>query len=117
MTIRLNGALAVLAVFLSLGIYAVLKYQNRNYAAEYFNFMPHEGVLESRIWHYEVFGCTYAIVSLSNTAPTEPPKQWADGLAWNETPMRFKEGDGCAHGPAKGFDRRAQVYRLVSVSF
>ena len=73
---------------------AVLDYQDRHFAEKNFSFMPYKGVLESQKWlegELGTFGCTYAIVSLGDSASTNPPSQWVDSSLWHQTPLRFKE--------------------------
>jgi hypothetical protein len=91
MIIRLFRALVVLVVLMGLAIYAFFVYQERYYADDYFSFIDHDGVLESRKWHSEVFGCTYAVVSFVDAAQTNPPIEWIDSSLWHQTPLRFKE--------------------------
>ncbi len=79
---------------LNLVFNAALDYQDRHFAAKKFSFMPYEGVLESRKWlkgGLGTFGCTYAIISLGDASPTNPPSQWIDSSFWHQTPLRFKE--------------------------
>ena len=90
---RILISLVVLTVLLCFGIYATLKYQDHDYAAEYFNFLKYEKSLESRKWHKlnEVFGCSYAVVSLPESSPARPPAQWLKGIKWSRTPLSFKK--------------------------
>lgn len=73
------------------GIQKTLESQDQKYASNYFSSMPFETVLESRRWNQEALGCTYAVVSLEDAVPFEPPNQWLNGITWNKTPLRFKE--------------------------
>ncbi|MCU7797488.1 MAG: hypothetical protein KZQ75_10190 [Candidatus Thiodiazotropha sp. (ex Myrtea spinifera)] len=91
MIIRLFGVLVVLVVLIGLAIYVVFGYQERYYADDYFSFIDHDGVLESRKWHNKTFGCTYAIVSIVDAAKTNPPIEWIDSSLWHQTPLLFKE--------------------------
>ena len=73
----------------TLGVTALLDYQDRNYAREVFSSMSVEDVLETRRW-LPIFeeGCTYAVVSLKEASPTPLPIERTD---WNRTPIRFKD--------------------------
>lgn len=79
-------------MIIGFGIYAILEYQDRNYAAEYFGFMTYETPLESRKWlRGSTLGCTYAVVSLPESSPVEPPAQWLKEITWYHTPAMFKK--------------------------
>ena len=81
----------ILIALIRFGIYVILEYQDQNYAGKYFGFMNYESTLESRRWHSEVLGCTYAIVALPEKAPVQPPTQWLKEIAWYDTPMIFQD--------------------------
>jgi len=51
--------------------------------------MEYGAVLESRKWHSQALGCTYAIISLPGNASFAPPKQWLNEIAWYKTPVVF----------------------------
>jgi hypothetical protein len=89
----LFGALVGVVVLIGLALYAVSEYQNRHYADDYFSFMNYDEILETRKWHDIdiVLGCTYAIVSLVDASPSNPPNEWIDTSLWNKTPLQFKE--------------------------
>jgi hypothetical protein len=87
----LFGALVAVVVLIGLSFYAVSEYENRDYADDYFSFMNYGGVLDTRKWHNKTFGCTYAIVSLVDAAPSNPPNEWIDSSLWHQTPLQFKE--------------------------
>ena len=90
-TLKIFLSSVILIILFGFGIYVTLEYQDRNFAARTFHFMTYESVLESRKFHSEVLGCTYAIVALDDTAPTNPPSQWIDPSLWHQTPLYFKE--------------------------
>jgi hypothetical protein len=90
-TIRLLGILMALLILICLTIYTALEYQDQTYATKYFNFISYDTVLESKKWHHEIFGCTYAIISLPEDASITPPKEWLDEITWYETPIVFNK--------------------------
>jgi len=61
--------------------------------------MNFEVSLESRKWldFGEGFGCTYAVVSLPESSPAEPPVQWLNETSWYRTPVMFKESSKTRH--------------------
>ena len=81
----------ILIALICLGSYVFLEYQDRNFAAKTFGFMNYDSTLESRRWHSDGFGCTYASVALPEKVPDEPPTQWLKAIAWYETPVIFQD--------------------------
>ncbi len=72
--------------------------QSPRFASTFFeDLLDIEDVVESRRWHWgshpwadNVFGCSYAIASISGNAASTPPANWhAD---WVETPVAVPEG-------------------------
>ncbi|MEM9475012.1 MAG: hypothetical protein AAGA71_06950 [Pseudomonadota bacterium] len=94
--LAVTAGVALLA--LVLGVLGVLQFQNVTYARTLFsNLVAYDRVLYSRRWHPLLggpFGCTYAVVSLAETAPTEPAeeadsggrRQFRWGGNWQPTP-------------------------------
>ena len=84
----------LLVIGIGVAIYKYFDLQNQRYASDYFSFMPVEKSLESRKWHFETLACTYAVVSITEDAPHEPPAQWLENITWSEAPLKFKESVG-----------------------
>jgi hypothetical protein len=70
-------------------VYRVLvEFENHSYASRFFSdLVAYDKILASRKWHSEVFGCTYAIVSLKEGASNSPPGTWSGNEAWSKTPV------------------------------
>lgn len=65
-------------------------FQNRTYANKVFaNTVDYDKVLASRKWHWQTFGCSYAIVSLKEGASYSPPNTWLVNETWSKTPVRL----------------------------
>ena len=72
--------------------------QSPLYAAKYFEgLVKIEDLQESRRWHWgshpwadDALGCTYAIATLPDDRPIEPPSKWSD--MWEDTPVRIPDG-------------------------
>ncbi|MDO5704642.1 MAG: hypothetical protein Q4G49_06135 [Paracoccus sp. (in: a-proteobacteria)] len=72
--------------------------EDRDFAMTFFGaHLPVEQVLASRRWHgdWSGWGCTFAVVTLNDTAPSRPPS-WVDerfrfGGAWQPAPQRTSE--------------------------
>jgi hypothetical protein len=73
---------------------AVSKFQNATYAENQFeNKVNYEDVLASRKWLSlgEFWGCTYAVVSLDESATEAPPAKWLRDARWHPTPVHLPE--------------------------
>lgn len=69
---------------------AVLEFQNSTYAEKQFeNKVKYRDVLASRRWLSlgEFLGCTYAVVSLDDSATDTPPANWMRDANWHPTPV------------------------------
>ncbi|BBL74601.1 hypothetical protein [Methylomagnum ishizawai] len=65
-------------------------FQNKTYASKVFaNTVAYDKVLASRKWHWQTFGCSYAIVSLKEGASHSPPDTWLGNETWSKTPVRL----------------------------
>jgi hypothetical protein len=65
-------------------------FQNKTYTSKVFvNTVAYDKVLASRQWHWQTFGCTYAIVSLKEAVSHYPPDSWLGNETWSKTPVRL----------------------------
>jgi len=89
----------MLIMVLGFGIQITLEYQNRKFSAKYFSFLAYDDSIESRKWldFGEGLSCTYAVVSLSESSPVEPPTEWLNELDWYRTPVVFEEAAKTRH--------------------
>lgn len=68
----------------------LIVFQNKTYASKVFaNTVAYDKVLASRKWHWQTFGCSYAIVSLKEGASHSPPDTWLGNETWSKTPVRL----------------------------
>ena len=68
----------------------LIVFQDRTYANKVFaNTVAYDKVLASRKWHWQTFGCTYAIVSLKEAASHSPPDSWLGNEIWSKTPVHL----------------------------
>jgi hypothetical protein len=84
--------IAIVSIFVLCGVAyrGLIEFQDRTYASKFFSgLVAYDKVLESRKWHFEVFGCTYAIVSLQDGASISPPSTWSGNEAWSKTSVRL----------------------------
>jgi hypothetical protein len=63
---------------------------NKTYASKVFaNKVAYDKVLASCGHHWQILGCTYAIVSLKEGASHSPPVSWLGNESWLKTPVRI----------------------------
>ena len=82
----------VIAVIGICGVFpaALIVFQNQTYASKVFaNNVAYDKVLASRKWHASALGCSYAIVSLKESARHSPPDAWLGDETWSGTPVRL----------------------------
>jgi hypothetical protein len=80
----------LIAIFFIVTYRCFVEFQNATYANKFFSgLVAYDKVLASRKWHFGVFGCSYAIVSLKYGANSSPPSSWLGNQAWSKTPIHL----------------------------
>lgn len=83
-----TGLLVVFLVWLA--VLGILRVQDARHAHTVFSGkVDYDAVLASRGWHTEVIGCTYAVVSLKESAGPLPPGTWSGSETWTPSPVRI----------------------------